>query len=105
MGRKEDLLKIVGDNEIFVKLIDEVVYIEEQLVELKKYPFIKINPNNPNQQKSTAAAKLYKEFLQQYNNSLKILAKATGQDENDEESPLRKWAREFANKGAENMDT
>jgi len=93
MNRKDELLKIVGDNELFIRLIDEIIYIENQLVELKKYPFISINPKNPSQQKSTAAAKLYKEFLQQYNNSLKILARVSGQDENDEESPLRKWVK------------
>ena len=92
-NRKQLLLKIVDNNEIFLRLIDEVIYLEGQLVELKKFPFIKTNPNNPLQQKATPAAKLYKEFLQQYNNCIKLLAKATGQDENDEESPLRKWAK------------
>lgn len=92
-NRKQTLLKIVDNNELFYQLIDEIIYLESKLIELKTYPFIKTNPNNPLQQKATPAAKLYKEFLQQYNNCIKLLAKATGQDENDEESPLRKWAR------------
>lgn len=93
MSRKDDLLKIIDNNELFINLVDELIFIENQLVELKKLPFIKINPKNSSQQKSTPAAKLYKELLQQYNNSLKVLARATGQDESDEESPLRKWVK------------
>lgn len=100
MNRKEELIKILGDpndTHMFMQLVDEIIFIEGQLVELKKYPFININPKNPLQQKSTAAAKLYKELLQQYNNCLKTLAKVTGQDESDDESPLRKWVKENAN--------
>lgn len=96
MDRKEQLLKLVGDKsdvELFGQLVDEIIHIENQLVNLKQYPFINVNPKNPMQQKSTAAAKLYKELLQQYNNCLKTLARATGQDESDEESPLRKWVK------------
>lgn len=97
MSRKDELLKIIGDGEIFKQLVDEIIYIEEQLIEMKKYPFITVNPNNPSQQRSTPAAKLYKELLQQYNNSIKIIAKATGQNEKDEDSPLRVWARSREN--------
>ena len=45
------------------------------------------------QQKSTPAAKQYKEFLQQYNNSLRLLFRISGNldGESEEESPLRKW--------------
>lgn len=97
MDRKEELLKIIGDDQVKTKqLIDEIVFIEEQLIELKKLPFISINPKNPAQQKSTPAAKQYKELLQQYNNSLKLLLKISGDlgKEDEEESPLRKWIRE-----------
>lgn len=76
-----------------VQLVQEIAFIEENLRELKKHPFIAVNPKNPAQQKSTPAAKLYKELLQQYNNSLKLLFRLTGDAETDEESPLRKWVR------------
>ena len=76
------------------QLIDEVVFIEEQLVELKKLPFININPKNPMQQKVTPAAKQYKELLQQYNNSLRLLFRLSGDmGESEEESPLRQWIK------------
>jgi hypothetical protein len=76
-----------------VQLVEEIAFIEKNLRELKKHPFIAVNPKNPAQQKSTPAAKLYKELLQQYNNSLKLLFRLTGDAEADEESPLRKWVK------------
>ena len=96
MDREKELLKLLGEkSKAFKELVKEVVFIEGQLTALKKLPFIKVNPKNPLQQKATAASKLYKEFLQQYNNSLKTLFKAVGEDDTEEESPLRKWANKF----------
>ena len=68
-------------------LLDEVVYLEERMKELKTMPFIVTHPNNPNLQKSTPAAKQYKECSQSYMNAIRILAgilrkvEATAQDE------------------------
>ena len=99
MDRREELFKIVckeqADNRIRAeKLIDEVLFIEGQLVELKKMPFIKVHPKNPAMQKSTPAAKLYKELLQQYNNSLKLLFRISGDlADSEAESPLRAWIK------------
>ena len=91
MDRAEELLN--GTQEEKAKqLIDEILFMEGELVELKKAPFISINPKNPAQQKATPAAKLYKELLQQYNNSMKLLIKMCGGfEETEETSPLRKW--------------
>lgn len=98
MDRKEELLKVIDNDITLTPLIDEVLFLEERLIELKKLPFIKVNPKNPTQQKSTPAQKQYKELLQQYANIIKLLAKATGTDESDEESPLRKWVKTHLNK-------
>lgn len=99
MGRKDELVKIIckaGDADRIKaeRLIDEVVFIEKQLDELRLLPFIKIDPKNPEHQKATPAAKQYKELLQQYNNSLKLLLKISGDlNETEEESPLRSWLK------------
>lgn len=99
MARKEDLLKIINkagsQNEIkAAQLVDEIVFIEEQLVELKRLPFIAVNPKNPMQQKATPASKQYKELLQQYNNSMRLLLRMSGEyGETEEDSPLRKWVK------------
>lgn len=99
MGRKEDLEKLVykensGNDIKASRLIDELVYLEEQMAELKKLPFIKVHPKNPQLQKATPAAKLYKEMLQQYNNSMRLLLRIAGDlGESEEISPLRKWVK------------
>lgn len=94
MSRKKELEKIVGkDNELVSQLVDEILFLENQLIQLKQLPFIKVNPKNNSQQKSTPAAKQYKEFLQQYTNCIKVLARVTGQDDKEEDSPLRAWAK------------
>ena len=88
--RRQELInyccKSDEDRIVFVPLIEEAIFLEKRLEDLKKLPFIKINPKNP-------AQKQYKELLQQYTNVIKVLTRATGQDEGDEESPLRKWVR------------
>ncbi len=94
LNRKEELMKVVNkSNETITEpLIDKVLFLENQLESLERLPMIKVNPNNPEQQKATPAAKLYKEFLQQYINVVKVILKAAGDDTNAAElSPLRKW--------------
>lgn len=98
LTRKEALLNICNGLDengkaATVKLIDELLFLEGQLTELKKMPFMSINPRNPAQQRQTAAAKQYKELLQQYTNCVKILLKITGGSEAEEESPLRTFLR------------
>lgn len=97
MDRKEELLKVIEHDQALVPLIDEVIFLEGQLEELKKLPFIKIHPKDPTKQKATPAQKQYKELLQQYVNIIRVLIRATGTDENDEESPLRKWVKQHVN--------
>ena len=99
MNRKEELEKIIcktqEDKLKAERLIEEIIFLEEQMNELKKYPFIAINKKNPEQQRATPASKQYKEMLQQYNNSLRLLFKLSGDlgGDMEEESPLRAWAK------------
>lgn len=98
MNRKNELLEIFKEmedvNEIISPLIDDVIFLEEKLKDLKKLPFIRVNPKNPAEQKATAAARQYKEFLQQYNNCIKILCSALCKNaQNEEESPLRAFLK------------
>lgn len=99
MSRQEELEKLIcknNDDKLKAQqLIEEIVFLEEQMKELKRLPFIAINPKNPEQQRATPASKQYKEMLQQYNNSLRLLFKLSGDlsGDTEEESPLRAWAR------------
>lgn len=101
--RRQELIRYCcksdEDKIVLIPLIDETIFLENRLEELKKLPFIKINPKNQTQQKSTPAQKQYKELLQQYTNIIKVLTRATGHDEGDEESPLRKWVRGHVDTG------
>ena len=96
MDRKAELQKLCAGLDDAVKtttaqLIDEIIFLEARLMELRQYPFIFVNPKNPAQQKPTAAAKQYKELLQQYNNCIKILLGVLGKSETEETSPLREY--------------
>lgn len=98
--REQELKEIIRatgkDNDIkAAKLINEVVFLEDRLAELRRLPFIKVDPDNPMRQKATPASKQYKEMLQQYNNSLRLLFRIAGDlGESESESPLRKWLKE-----------
>lgn len=96
MDRKEELLNLITINKEIVRpLIDDILFMEKQLEYYRSLPQLNVNPNNSMQQKATPAAKLYKETLQQYTNCIKVLAQCTGQDVENDESPLRKWARKY----------
>lgn len=101
MTRKDEILKYMGDKvdrEFVDHLVDEVVFLEGQLTELKKLPFIRVNPKNPEMQKATPASKQYVSLMAQYNANIRTLAHLSGQTELEEESPLRMWAKNNASK-------
>lgn len=104
MTRKEELHALFKDIDegkrlIVDRLIDEAVYLEEQMQALKQYPFIKFHPTNPNLQKVTAAGKQYREFLQTYTNIIDKLCRTYGNEaEGSEESPLRAYLERLAAK-------
>ena len=100
--RKSELQKLCSSLDDAAKtttapLIEEIVYLENELENLRSLPKISVNPNNPAQQKATPAAKLYKEFLQQYNNCIKIMLGALGKIETAEVSPLREYLNRLKN--------
>lgn len=78
MDRRKQLDEIFrnvdeDEKQLVEKLIGEVVYLERQMEDLKKLPFISIHPEKPQLQKMTPAAKLYKEMSQAYMNAIRIL--------------------------------
>lgn len=98
MTRKEELIEAVHGNTLLVPLVNDMVYLEGQLEYLQTLPKIRIHPDDPSKQKATPAAKLYKELLQQYTNIVKVMLRATGSEEIEEDSPLRKWMNEHISK-------
>lgn len=102
MSRYDELMSIIPEDsvELVKSVVEDMVFLEERLTELKQLPFIEVHPKNPVKQRSTPASKLYKEFLQQYINAVKMIEGVIYRDkrlEGDEveESPLRKWFKEY----------
>lgn len=102
MSRREELIALIPEDsvELVNDIIDQVIFLEDKMSELKKLPFIQVHPNDPNVQRNTPASKMYKEFLQQYINCIKVIESIIYRDkrlEGDEveESPLRKWFKEY----------
>lgn len=99
MTREQRLRKIFekvdpSKKELVDNLICHVCFLEKQLEELCKYPFIKIHPTNSDLQKVTPASKQYKELMQTYNNSIKVLNSILSKDVEDEEDEFDKWLKE-----------
>ena len=65
------------------ELEEHITFLEKELKALKDLPFLRINPKDNTQQKTTPASKLYKELLQQYINLGKAYEVIT-KDENKE---------------------
>lgn len=102
MDRKSELEKLCEDLDDATKtttsqLVDEIVFLETRLRDLKQYPFIAVNPKNPAQQRATYASKQYKELLQQYNNCIKIMLGVLGKIETADVSPLRQYWNQLRN--------
>ena len=102
MNRKEELINYLKENasdklDIVLQLVDDVVFLEGQLDNLRKYPFLKVNPKDVSMQKATPASKQYKELSQTYLNIIKVLISATCNNAADEDSPLRAYMRKLNN--------
>ena len=100
MTRKEQLeslLSKLDDKDLVNQVVDEIIFLEEQLAYLKTLPFISVHPTNKALQKETPAAKQYHHMLQAYNNNIKILISYIRKANLDEETEdaftqfIKKW--------------
>jgi len=112
MSRKEDLLELLPAETIVLteEVVNKILFLEKKMDELKELPFIQVDQKNNMRQRSTPAAKLYKELLQQYTNCVKILEaviyrnrKLEGPEE--EASPLEEWLMNHADSRKKDLDT
>ena len=107
MSRSEELRRIFKDFDetkftVVEPLIDEAVYLEEQMRFLKKFPLIKSREYKGEiQTKVTAAGKQYREYLQTYTNIIDKLCRMLGKVEGDEDSPLREFFNKMKKAGSE----
>lgn len=77
-------------------LLDEVLFLEERMKALKEMPFVIVNPKNPLLQKTTPAAKLYKECMQSYMNAIRILLNTLRKVESSAADELLERLKEFS---------
>ena len=100
MKRREQLEEIFRNvdedqRQLADKLIDEVVFLEERMKELKQLPFIAVHPENPSRQKVTSAAKLYKDCSASYMNALRILISILRKVEASAQDDLLRMLEEY----------
>lgn len=100
MDRREQLNEVfanVDENQkqLVDHLLDDVVFLEEQMESLRKLPFVNVHPKNPAMQKTTSAAKLYKECSQSYMNAIRILCSILHKVESSAQDELLKRLEEF----------
>lgn len=100
MSRKEELIEIFekvdkSKKNLVEPILDEVVFLEQKLKELRTLPFIRINPNNPEQQKITAAGKQYKELSQSYLNAIKVLSSVLNRDVTEDDDEFDKFMENY----------
>lgn len=101
MKREETLKEIfkdVDENEqkLIDTLLEEVIYLEEQMKYLRTLPQIQIHPKNNALQKKTEAAKLYKEYSQSYMNAIRILIGVLHKVDSSAQDELLKRLEEFS---------
>lgn len=100
MDRLEELKQIFekideDKRAVIVPLLDDVVFLENRLSDLRKLPMIRVSQKNPARQEVTPAGKQYKEYMQSYLNAIKVLQKALYIEGESGESPLMKALKEF----------
>lgn len=76
-------------------LLPQVVFMEERLRNLQRLPHIRIHPSNPARQEVTPAGKQYKETMQAYNNTLKVLLMVLYRTESNGADELLEALKEF----------
>lgn len=93
----ERIFRAVDEDErgLVSRLIDECVWYEGQMADLRKYPFLAVHPKRPELQRTTPAARLYKEYATSYMNALRILLNVLRKVESSAQDDLLKRLEEF----------
>lgn len=100
MDRKEelkDILKDVDDKQkrLVNRLVDEVVYIEDTLSDLKKLPFMRVHPKDSTRQEITPAGKQYRDLTATYMNAIRILCSLISKTDTDDYDPVAEFLKKM----------
>lgn len=77
-------------------VIEDCIWLEEQLRNLRKIPHIQINPRNKSQMRVTPAARLYKQYATTYANNIRVLLNVLRKVETEEQNELLRKLEEFS---------
>lgn len=94
--RRQELWEYLAgrvDKAAVEQIVAEILFMEQQLEQLKQLPFIMVHPENPEIQKQTPAARTYISMAAQYNSYIRTVLRMAGEDAAEEESPLRAWVK------------
>lgn len=97
--RKAELLAALKDIDearatILRPVVEEVIFLEWQMEELRKLPFIKTHPDNPALQKQTEAARQYTKLNAAYLQGVKVLCSGLNKSVlEDDDSPINRWLK------------
>lgn len=108
MDRLTELRNLFADlddpaRSVVMPLLEEIVYLEDRLAELKTMPMIKVHPSDPAKQKQTQAARQYREVVQQYNGCVKTLLTCCRKGDAGQTSPLREGLQKLLNLSGSNL--
>lgn len=99
MRRQElfDCLDGIGEKErkVAERLVDEIVFQEGLLYELRNESMVKRHPKNPALMKPSPAYKMYRETAQLYVLNVKALMSIANKNKTKEKSPLAKYLELF----------
>lgn len=88
--------KLNEDQQIVVgPLIDNIVFMEGRLTELRALPQIRVSRKNPAVQEVTPAGKQYKETMQSYINAIKVIMSALQKADTNAADELLTQLKEF----------
>ena len=86
--------------QLIEQITKELGFIQGQLDSLRKLPFIQVDKKNKMRQRSTPAAKQYKELMQTYTNGIKLVNMILSRNSIEEEDEFQKFLEEFRGGGA-----
>lgn len=100
MTRFEQLCEITGklgeqQQTIIKPLLEDIVFMEARLCELRKLPHLRVHPKNPARQEVTPAGKQYKEIMQSYLNAVKVIMTALNRNDTSAADELISKLEEF----------
>lgn len=96
VDRREEMAEIFQNLDpeklkLVTPLIDQIIFLENQINYLMTLPFIVVKEGEPKKQRATPAYRQYKELSQTYINALKVVNGALGIKSDKVETPLRKY--------------